>query len=154
LTIVTDDTFSSFGSRLRRRSPHSVACGRQVLPTRGQAEPLARSGGTMKKKALKCLRLSAVAILCCFLARAAFAADDLPPCRAISDRDHPRFSAVWVTVDGIWVTDDLNHSLILFDRLNGDVKKIIRGLRTELDFPVAVQVDPDITLPDGKKGGI
>src|SRR5262245_29225836 len=74
---------------------------------------------------------------------------DPPPCRAINDSANPRFAGLWVTEDGVWIADDLNHSLILFDRSTGATLKSIRGLRTELDFPAAVQFDPTMPLPDG-----
>lgn len=88
------------------------------------------------------------------LLQATWMADDLSPCRAIHDDDNPRFTALWVSDEGIWVADDLNHSLILYDRLSGEVQKVIRGLSTELDFPAAVQFDPTIELPDGRSGGL
>jgi hypothetical protein len=79
-------------------------------------------------------------------------ADDPAPCRVIGDQANPRFTALWVVDEGIWAADDLNHSLILYDRLSGKEKKRIQGLRTGLDFPAAVQVDASFRLPDGKQG--
>src|SRR6516164_3884358 len=79
-------------------------------------------------------------------------ADDQAPCRVIGDQVNPRFTALWVADDGIWAADDLNHSLILYDRLSGKERKRIQGLRTGLDFPAAVQVDASFKLPDGKQG--
>src|SRR5258708_11079187 len=79
-------------------------------------------------------------------------ADEQAPCRVIGDKVNPRFTALWVTDDGVWAADDLNHALILYDRLSGREKKRVLGLRTGLDFPAAVQVDPSIKLPDGKQG--
>jgi hypothetical protein len=80
-------------------------------------------------------------------------ADDQSPCRVIGDKVNPRFTALWVADDGIWAADDLNHSLILYDRLSGKEKKRIEGLATGLDFPAAVQVDLSFKLPGGKQGG-
>jgi hypothetical protein len=79
-------------------------------------------------------------------------ADEQAPCRVIGDKVNPRFTALWVADDGVWAADDLNHALILYDRLSGKEKKRVLGLRTGLDFPAAVQVDPSIKLPDGKQG--
>jgi hypothetical protein len=79
-------------------------------------------------------------------------ADDQSPCRVIGDKVDPRFTALWVTDDGVWAADDLNHSLILYDRLSGKEKKRIEGLATGLDFPAAVQVDLSFKLPSGKQG--
>src|SRR6266446_3392411 len=79
-------------------------------------------------------------------------ADDHSPCRVIGDKVNPRFTALWVTDDGVWAADDLNHSLILYDRLGGKEKKRIQGLGTGLDFPAAVQVDASFKLADGKQG--
>jgi hypothetical protein len=79
-------------------------------------------------------------------------ADDQAPCRVIGDQVNPRFTALWVADDGIWAADDLNHSLILYDRLSGKEKKRIQGLRTGLDFPAAVQVDASFKLANGKQG--
>jgi len=79
-------------------------------------------------------------------------ADDQSPCRVIGDKVDPRFTALWVTDDGVWAADDLNHSLILYDRLSGKEKKRIDGLATGLDFPAAVQVDLSFKLPSGKQG--
>ncbi len=70
----------------------------------------------------------------------------------IGDHANPRFTALWVTDDGIWAADDLNHALILYDRQSGKEKKRIQGLRTGLDFPAAVQVDASFKLADGKQG--
>lgn len=81
-------------------------------------------------------------------------AADLSPCRVIGDKVNPRFSALWLTDEGVWAADDLNHSLILYDRLSGKEKKRIQGLSTGLDFASAVQVDPGFRLPDGKQGVI
>jgi hypothetical protein len=79
-------------------------------------------------------------------------ADDQAPCRVIGDKVNPRFTALWVTDDGVWAADDLNHSLILYDRLSGKEKKRIEGLATGLDFPAAVQVDLSFRLAGGKQG--
>jgi hypothetical protein len=79
-------------------------------------------------------------------------ADDVPACRVIEDKVNPRFSALWVTDEGVWAADDLNHSLILYDRLSGKEKKRVQGLSTGLDFASAVQVDPGFKLSDGKQG--
>jgi hypothetical protein len=79
-------------------------------------------------------------------------ADDQSPCRVIGDKVNPRFAAVWVADDGIWAADDLNHSLILYDRLSGKEKKRIQGFATGLDFPAAVQVDLSFKLAGGKQG--
>jgi hypothetical protein len=79
-------------------------------------------------------------------------ADDQAACRVIGDKVNPRFTALWVADDGIWAADDLNHSLILYDRLSGKEKKRIQGLATGLDFPAAVQVDASFMLADGKQG--
>jgi DNA-binding beta-propeller fold protein YncE len=79
-------------------------------------------------------------------------ADDQAPCRVIGDKVNPRFTALWVADDGIWAADDLNHALILYDRLSGKEKRRIQGLRTGLDFPAAVQADASFKLADGKRG--
>ena len=79
-------------------------------------------------------------------------ADDHSTCRVIADKVNPRFTALWVTDDGVWAADDLNHSLILYDRLNGKEKKRIQGFATGLDFPAAVQVDSSFKLASGKQG--
>jgi hypothetical protein len=79
-------------------------------------------------------------------------ADDQAPCRVIADKVNPRFTALWVADDGVWAADDLNHSLILYDRLSGKEKKRIAGLATGLDFPAAVQVDLSFKLAGGKQG--
>jgi hypothetical protein len=79
-------------------------------------------------------------------------ADDQSPCRVIGDKVNPRFTALWVADDGIWAADDLNHSLILYDRLSGKEKKRIQGLATGLDFPGVVQVDATFKLANGKQG--
>jgi hypothetical protein len=79
-------------------------------------------------------------------------ADDLSPCRVIGDKVNPRFGALWVTDEGVWTADDLNHSLILYDRLSGKEKKRVQGLSTGLDFAAAVQVDLSFKLSDGKQG--
>ena len=81
-------------------------------------------------------------------------ADDPAPCRVIGDKANPRFSALWVTDEGVWAADDLNHSLILYDRQSGKEKKRIQGLSTGLDFAAAVQLDPTFSLSDGKAGVI
>src|SRR6202158_1012130 len=79
-------------------------------------------------------------------------ADDHSTCRVTADNVNPRFTALWVTDDGVWAADDLNHSLILYDRLNGKEKKRIEGFATGLDFPAAVQVDLSFRLAGGKQG--
>src|SRR6266436_4674555 len=79
-------------------------------------------------------------------------ADDQSACRVIGDKVNPRFTALWVSDDGVWAADDLNHSLILYDRLSGKEKKRIEGLATGLDFPAVVQVDLSFKLPGGKQG--
>jgi hypothetical protein len=94
----------------------------------------------------------------CFLASAPLSpitpslADDLSPCRIIGDKMNPRFSALWVTGEGVWAADDLNHALILYDRLSGKEKNRVQGLATGLDFPSAVQADASFKLPDGRQG--
>ena len=80
-------------------------------------------------------------------------ADDHSPCRVIGDKVNPRFTALWVSDDGVWAADDLNHSLILYDRLSGKEKKRIQGFATGLDFPAAVQVDLSFKLTGGKQNG-
>ena len=62
-------------------------------------------------------------------------ADDQSPCRVIGDKVNPRFTAVWVTDDGVWAADDLNHSLILYDRLSGKRKNESRARTPGLTFP-------------------
>src|ERR1700720_3431816 len=79
-------------------------------------------------------------------------ADDQAPCRVIADKVNPRFTALWVADDGVWAADDLNHALILYDRLSGKEKKRIQGFATGLDFPAAVQVDLSFKLAGGKQG--
>ena len=54
-------------------------------------------------------------------------ADDHSPCRVIGDKVNPRFTALWVADDGVWAADDLNHSLILYDRLSGKRKNESRA---------------------------
>src|SRR2546430_13039763 len=79
-------------------------------------------------------------------------ADDQSACRVIGDKVNPRFTALWVDDEGVWAADDLNHSLILYDRVSGKEKRRVQGLSTGLDFAAAVQLDTSFKLRDGKQG--